>query len=59
MNFEYMDKAVEKITNIPMLVNLISYRTRQLNAVFVRWLRRIILNRTTTTLSSRKSVKGF
>ena len=32
MNMEYMDKAVEKITNIPMLVNLISYRTRQLNA---------------------------
>ncbi len=32
MNMEYMDKAQEKITNIPMLVNLISYRTRQLNA---------------------------
>ena len=32
MNMEYMDKAVEKVTNIPMLVNLISYRTRQLNA---------------------------
>lgn len=32
MNMEYMDKAVEKVSNIPMLVNLISYRTRQLNA---------------------------
>ena len=32
MNMEYMDKAMEKIPNIPMLVNLISYRTRQLNA---------------------------
>jgi DNA-directed RNA polymerase subunit K/omega len=32
MNMEYMDKAMEKVTNIPMLVNLISYRTRQLNA---------------------------
>jgi DNA-directed RNA polymerase subunit K/omega len=32
MNMAYMDKAVEKVTNIPMLVNLISYRTRQLNA---------------------------
>jgi DNA-directed RNA polymerase subunit K/omega len=32
MNMEYMDQAMEKITNIPMLVNLISYRTRQLNA---------------------------
>lgn len=32
MNMQYMDKAVEKISNIPMLVNLISYRTRQLNA---------------------------
>ena len=32
MNMEYMDKAQEKITNTPMLVNLISYRTRQLNA---------------------------
>jgi len=32
MNMEYMDKAQEKITNVPLLVNLISYRTRQLNA---------------------------
>lgn len=32
MNMEYMDKAQEIITNIPLLVNLISYRTRQLNA---------------------------
>ncbi len=32
MNMEYMDKAQEKITNTPMLVNLISYRTRQLNS---------------------------
>jgi DNA-directed RNA polymerase subunit K/omega len=32
MNMEYMDKAQEKVTNTPMLVNLISYRTRQLNA---------------------------
>jgi len=32
MNLEYMEKAQEKIENTPMLVNLISYRTRQLNA---------------------------
>ncbi len=32
MNMEYMDKAQEMITNVPLLVNLISYRTRQLNA---------------------------
>ncbi len=32
MNMEYMDKAQEIITNVPLLVNLISYRTRQLNA---------------------------
>jgi len=32
MNFEYLDAAREKVTNTPMLVNLISYRTRQLNA---------------------------
>ena len=32
MNFEYLSVAEEKITNIPMLVNLISYRTRQLNS---------------------------
>ena len=32
MNMEYMDKAQEKVTNTPMLVNLISYRTRQLNS---------------------------
>ena len=32
MNMEYMDKAMEKIPNIPMLVNLINYRTRQLIA---------------------------
>jgi DNA-directed RNA polymerase subunit K/omega len=32
MNMEYMDKAQEKVANTPMLVNLISYRTRQLNA---------------------------
>jgi DNA-directed RNA polymerase omega subunit len=29
---EYMDKAMERIANTQMLVNLISYRTRQLNA---------------------------
>ena len=32
MNMEYLSIAEEKITNIPVLVNLISYRTRQLNA---------------------------
>ncbi len=32
MNFDYLSAAEEKITNTPMLVNLISYRTRQLNA---------------------------
>ena len=32
MNLNYLNVAEEKIPNIPMLVNLISYRTRQLNA---------------------------
>ena len=32
MNINYLNIAEEKIPNIPMLVNLISYRTRQLNA---------------------------
>ncbi|WP_372808215.1 DNA-directed RNA polymerase subunit omega [Pontiella sp.] len=32
MNMEYLSTAEEKIPNIPMLVNLISYRTRQLNS---------------------------
>ncbi|MEA2068040.1 MAG: DNA-directed RNA polymerase subunit omega [Verrucomicrobiota bacterium] len=32
MNFDYLSVAEEKVTNIPMLVNLISYRTRQLNS---------------------------
>jgi DNA-directed RNA polymerase subunit K/omega len=32
MNLNYLNIAEEKIPNIPMLVNLISYRTRQLNA---------------------------
>ena len=32
MNMEYMDKAQEMITNVPLLVNLVSYRTRQLNS---------------------------
>jgi DNA-directed RNA polymerase subunit K/omega len=32
MNMEYLSIAEEKVTNTPMLVNLISYRTRQLNA---------------------------
>lgn len=31
MNFEYLSKAEEKIGSIPTMVNLISYRTRQLN----------------------------
>lgn len=30
MNFEYLSKAEEKIGNVPTLVNLVSYRTRQL-----------------------------
>lgn len=31
MNFDYLTKAQEKIGNIPTMVNLVSYRTRQLN----------------------------
>jgi DNA-directed RNA polymerase subunit K/omega len=31
MNFEYLSKAQEKIGSVPTLVNLVSYRTRQLN----------------------------
>ncbi len=30
MNFEYLSQAEEKIGSIPTLVNLVSYRTRQL-----------------------------
>ena len=32
MNFEYLTIAQEKIGSVPVLVNLVSYRTRQLNA---------------------------
>ncbi|MBT8042941.1 MAG: DNA-directed RNA polymerase subunit omega [Pontiella sp.] len=32
MNMDYLNTAEEKIPNTPLLVNLISYRTRQLNA---------------------------
>jgi DNA-directed RNA polymerase subunit K/omega len=32
MNFEYLTTAEEKISNTPVLINLISYRTRQLNS---------------------------
>ena len=31
MNFDYLTQAQEKIGTIPVLVNLVSYRTRQLN----------------------------
>jgi len=31
MNFEYLSKAREKISPVSVLVNLVSYRTRQLN----------------------------
>ncbi|HEY5652802.1 MAG TPA: DNA-directed RNA polymerase subunit omega [Pontiella sp.] len=31
MNMDYLSVAEEKISNTPVLVNLISYRTRQLN----------------------------
>ena len=31
MNFDYLSKAQDKIGNIPVMVNLISRRTRQLN----------------------------
>jgi len=31
MNFDYLTQAQEKIGNVPTLVNLVSYRTRQLN----------------------------
>jgi len=39
MNFEYLSKAEEKIGNVPTLVNLVSYRTRQL----IRGARRYVL----------------
>ncbi|MGD9874108.1 MAG: DNA-directed RNA polymerase subunit omega [Kiritimatiellia bacterium] len=32
MNTEYLDKAKERIPNVPLLINLISRRVRQLNA---------------------------
>tara|TARA_B100002019_G_scaffold137980_1_gene118846 strand:+ start:685 stop:939 length:255 start_codon:yes stop_codon:yes gene_type:complete len=32
MNMEYLKIAEEKVTNTQVLVNLISYRTRQLNS---------------------------
>ena len=32
MNMDYLSRAEEKVTSIPVLVNLISLRTRQLNA---------------------------
>jgi DNA-directed RNA polymerase subunit K/omega len=32
MNMDYLSKAEDKVTSIPVLVNLISLRTRQLNA---------------------------
>lgn len=32
MNTEYLEKAKERIPNVPLLINLISRRVRQLNA---------------------------
>lgn len=32
MNKEYLEKAKERIPNVPLLINLISRRVRQLNA---------------------------
>ncbi len=32
MNTDYLDKAKERIPNVPLLINLISRRVRQLNA---------------------------
>jgi DNA-directed RNA polymerase subunit K/omega len=32
MNIDYLDIAKEKIPNIPLLINLVSRRVRQLNA---------------------------
>jgi len=32
LNTDYLDKAKERIPNVPLLINLISRRVRQLNA---------------------------
>lgn len=32
MNLEYLEKAKERIPNVPLLINVVSRRVRQLNA---------------------------
>ncbi len=32
MNIDYLEKAKERVPNIPLLINLVSRRVRQLNA---------------------------
>ena len=58
MDFELLQKAKERVTSVPVLINMVSKRVRQLNSGFRPYLKRIGREEDNLDLALREIADG-
>ncbi len=58
MNFELLQKAAQRVQNVPILVNMVSKRVRQLNVGFRPYVRRLYKDEENSDLVLREIAEG-
>ena len=58
MNFELLDQAKERVSNVPILINMVSKRVRQLNAGHKPYLPRLSREEEHCDLALREIAEG-
>lgn len=58
LNFELLDKAKDRVSNVPILINMISKRVRQLNSGFRPYIPRLRRDEDNSDLAMREIAEG-
>lgn len=58
MNFELLEQAKERVSNVPILINMVSKRVRQLNSGFRPYVQRLGRDEEPADLALREIAEG-
>ena len=58
MNFELLESAKERVSNVPILINMVSKRVRQLNSGFRPYIPRLRRDEENCDLAMREIAEG-
>ena len=58
MNFELLQQAKERVSNVPILINMVSKRVRQLNSGFRPYVPRLRRDEEPSDLALREIAEG-